>query len=282
MTVQKLTEVGYVKINLALHVRGRLPNGYHQLETLFAFGNKGDVITAQLNDALSMGVSGSFAQGLSTGDDNLVLKAARALQAVTGTSLGAKLHLQKDLPVASGIGGGSADAAATLRILNRLWKLSFSDETLQDIARPLGADVPACIKSATCRGAGVGDVLEPIDGKTIQGLSLLLVNPSRPVSTAEVFEKWDRIDRGTLPATGSIIDIARIGRNDLTTAAVQFAPEIADIVAELSEHDPFLSRMSGSGATCFAIFSDDGQALAAEQAIDANWPNYWTMTCQIR
>lgn len=282
MESEILSEVAYAKINLALHVRARLPNGYHRLETLFAFGEKGDVITAKTADKVTLSVAGPCAKGLLADDDNLVIKAANALRQATGTAHGADIHLDKRLPIASGIGGGSADAAATLRVLNRLWGLSLSDAVLEDIARPLGADVPACVKSETCWGSGIGDELLPRDGGGITGLGLLLVNPGIAVSTAAVFANWDGIDRGALGQGDDPLQIARQGRNDLTPAAVKLVPLIADILDHLSALNPLFARMSGSGATCFALFDSIDRASEAKTALSRKWPEFWTMTCPMR
>ena len=185
-----MEETAFAKVNLALHVRAREPDGYHRLETVFAFAEDGDRLQVADAPDLELRLSGPFASGLGAGEDNLVLRAARGLAALSGTRRGAALHLDKRLPVASGIGGGSADAAAALRLLARWWGVEVDPAALEALARRLGADVPACLASVTARGTGRGDRLEPA-GLAAAGTPLLLVNPRVPLSTAAVFRAWD-------------------------------------------------------------------------------------------
>lgn len=273
-----LTETAYAKINLALHVRGRRDDGYHLLETLFAFAEDGDVLTAEPSAHLSLTISGPFSDALAGGADNLVLQAATGLQKMLKTQQGATIHLDKRLPVAAGIGGGSADAATVLRLLPRLWGLAPDREDLQQLAASLGADVPACIASQTVRGEGVGDILTPVHASDLSGLPLLLVNPGIPCPTGPVFKAWDGVDRGPL-ATGSPLAAALAGRNDLQGPASAIIPEIGEICASLeSRNTALISRMSGSGATCFAIFESD-EALA--DASETMRP-YWHLATRLR
>lgn len=255
-------ETGWAKLNLALHVRARRADGYHEIETLFAFVDAGDTIVATPAAELSLAIDGPFAEGLSVGEDNLVLRAARALQAAHGVAAGAALRLTKRLPVASGIGGGSADAAATLRLLARVWGVPL-DVRAEAIAAELGADVPACLRSVAARGSGRGDALVTVDNG-LSGTPVLLVNPGVAVATGPVFAGWDGVDRGPL-GTG-------VGRNDLQAPAVALAPVIADVLDWLARRQgATLVRMSGSGATCFALF--DG--AAARDAAAAIVPHQW-------
>jgi len=265
------SEPAPAKINLALHVRGKLPDGRHRLETVFAFCTDGDVVESEAAEALSLAISGPFADGLSVGEDNLVLKAARALREAAGIGAGAVLHLKKNLPVASGIGGGSADAAAALRLLTRLWKVDPAHAAA--VALTLGSDVPACLLSMSARGLGAGDELELFDDPTIAGTPLLLVNPRVPLATAEVFSRWDGIDRGPLGDW-------REGRNDLEAPAVALVPEIGDVLDWLRARDGAnFVRMSGSGATCFALFDDEGTRDQAAAAVPSDW---WRLATYLR
>lgn len=273
-------ETAYAKINLALHVRKRQPDGYHDLETIFAFLDRGDCISVQPGDDLKLEISGPFAEGLST-TDNLVVQAAEALAAISGVTRGAHLHLDKQLPVASGIGGGSADAAATLRLLNRFWGVDHSIAVLVDIARSLGADVPACVASQTCRGTGIGQNLEAMPDKDLRGHYALLANPLVPVSTAEIFAAWDGVDRGALEAAG-LPSIARTGRNDLQKPATALVPVLTDILQMLEQRQPILTRMSGSGATCFALFHTLAEAKNAERHCRGAMDGLWTLVGKIR
>lgn len=265
-----LTETAFAKVNLALHVRGKLPDGRHRLETLFAFCEDGDKLAVTADDALTCEVIGTDDVGLVSGD-NLVLRAAFALRAASDTRHGASLRLLKRLPIASGIGGGSADAAAALRLLVQLWNL---DPALAgDVAPKLGADVPACLISRTCRGTGAGDDILLVDLEGISGTPVLLINPRVRLGTAEVFEKWDGIDRGPLGDW-------RAGRNDLEAAARQMVPQIGDMLAWLRDRPGanFVS-MSGSGATCFALFDDDEARDLAAAAVPSGW---WHLATRLR
>ncbi len=274
-------ETAYAKINLALHVRGREPDGYHRLETLFAFAGDGDRLTVAPSDDLGLTIIGEFAPLIDSGNDNLVIRAAQALRARFGVPCGASLHLEKRLPVAAGIGGGSADAAAALRLLRRFWMLPASDEDLFGIARGLGADVPACLASRTVRGEGRGDDLLPAAGR-LADFALLLVNPRRPLATASVFGRWDGVDRGPL-GNGDPLAAAAAGRNDLETAACTLVPEIAEILRALRATGGVrLVRMSGSGATCFALYAGDDDRARAAARIRSDHPRWWQCETRLR
>jgi 4-diphosphocytidyl-2-C-methyl-D-erythritol kinase len=264
-------ETAYAKVNLALHVRERMPDGYHRIETLFAFCEDGDEVTAEPAAPLSLTLDGEFAEALGQAD-NLVLKAVNALREASGSDQTASLHLDKQLPVASGLGGGSADAAATLRLLNRAWGLKLSPDQLEEIGRALGADVPACVHSRSVRGEGRGDVLETVD-LGLTGTPVLLINPRETLPTAEVFALWDGYDRGPL-------DDWRHGRNDLEQAATSLAPQIGGVLAWLSAQ-PGAScvRMSGSGATCFALFESKEQRDHSAEGVPREW---WRLSTRLR
>ena len=256
-----LTEPAPAKLNLALHVRGKLPDGRHALETIFAFCTDGDMVAGEAADDVTLEVTGPFAGGLS--GDNLVLTAAHALREVAGVEQGAALYLTKNLPVASGIGGGSADAAAALRLLTRLWGIDPAHATA--VAPALGADVPACLLSMTSRGQGAGDDLVLVDDQRITGVPVLLVNPLEPLSTGAVFGLWDGQDRGPLGDW-------REGRNDLEPPARMLVPAISDLLDWLAaQPGATLIRMSGSGATCFALFADEAARDAAADACPEQW-----------
>jgi 4-diphosphocytidyl-2-C-methyl-D-erythritol kinase len=267
-----LTEIAYAKINLALHVRKRRDDGYHELETLFAFADAGDVLTAEHAEGLSLEIVGPFAAGLSAGEDNLVMRAATAVQT---SGQGARLVLQKNLPIASGIGGGSADAAAALRLLSRLWS---ADTDVMPIAASLGADVPACVHSQTMWGEGVGDVLKPLDDDRIAGTFVLLVNPGIACPTGPVFAAWDGIDRGELDPNDWTS-----ARNDLQPPALALFPEIAEVITALGQQEGVrVARMSGSGATCFALFESAALRDKACTDITHKNPHYWTLKAVLR
>jgi 4-diphosphocytidyl-2-C-methyl-D-erythritol kinase len=273
-----LNETAYAKLNLALHVRARRPDGYHELESLFAFCADGDELRGQVREdsEIVLSIAGEFAEGLSAGEDNLVMRAAHALQVASGSHLGADLVLDKRLPIASGIGGGSADAAAALRLLVRLWDVRPMTIDFPAIAASLGADVPACLGSRTVFGTGVGERLETVD-LDLEGMPVLLVNPLFACPTGPVFKGWDGIDRGPLdPAEW------RRGRNDLAASAVALVPEIDEVLAVLRAQLPSLARMSGSGATCFALFSSEAERDAAAERIEDDHPDWWVMASALR
>lgn len=263
-------EPAYAKLNLALHVRGRRPDGRHEIDTLFAFCEDGDTVRAEQADSLKLTISGPFSAGLA-GQDNLILAAAKALQSQAGVSSGAAIHLNKCLPVASGIGGGSADAAAALRLLTSLW--SIDGEHARTVAPQIGSDVPACLLSRPCRGQGAGDELQEVELPELAGQPVLLVNPRVALSTAEVFSRWDGIDHGPLQDW-------RLGRNDLEAPAKDLVPHIGLVLAWLeTQADVELVRMSGSGATCFALFADDRARDRAASAVPREW---WHLATRLR
>ena len=265
------TEIAPAKLNLALHVRGKLPDGRHAIETLFAFCTDGDRLSGEPSDELALRVSGPFAAELGDGEDNLVMRAARALREAAGAETGARLQLVKNLPVASGIGGGSADAAAALRLLTAMWSIDPAHASA--VARTLGADVPACLLSMTARGSGAGDELSLADEPSLSSRPVLLVNPRVALSTGEVFDRWDGVDRGPL-------DDWHHGRNDLEAAAVELAPQISAVLAWLAvQPGAEIVRMSGSGATCFALFESEELRDRSAEAVPREW---WHLATHLR
>ncbi|MEZ0244756.1 MAG: 4-(cytidine 5'-diphospho)-2-C-methyl-D-erythritol kinase [Sphingomonas sp.] len=270
-----IVEAAPAKLNLALHVRARREDGFHEIETLFAFVEAGDELRVVAADAPLLTLSGPFAGELAGEGDNLVCRAAVAFKAAFGGGDYA-IELVKNLPVASGLGGGSADAAATLRVLARLNDIPLDDPKLIACALALGSDVPACLFGQTAIGRGRGEQLEAIDGAP--GVPVLLVNPLVPVSTAAVFKAWDGIDLGGLPE-GRIGAIVHDGRNDLEPAARAIAPEIDEVLQVLADQPgALLARMSGSGATCFALFERPEDCTRAAKAI---WPEWWSLETRL-
>src|SRR5687768_1715394 len=266
----RYSEPAPAKLNLALHVRGRLPDGRHRLETVFAFCTDGDELEGELAEELSLELVGPFAQSLSV-EGNLVMVAADALRQAAGEARGARLILKKKLPVASGIGGGSADAAATLRLLTRLWGIVPIHAS--QVAPSIGSDVPACLLSMAARGEGAGDDLQLIDDPDSSGSPVLLVNPRVPLSTRAVFQGWDGEDRGPLTDWQS-------GRNDLEAPARQLVPVIGEVIDWLkAQEGAQFARMSGSGATCFALF---GSEQARDAAAAACPPGWWHLATFLR
>ena len=263
-------ETAYAKINLALHVRGRRDDGYHEIETVFAFVDNGDRLTASPAARDVLHVTGEFAGALSDPFGNIVAKALGKLKHVPGWSV----QLEKNLPVAAGLGGGSADAGAIFRMVER-WGGLPND--WRERAAALGADVPACVRSTTCIGRGTGTELEPIDSD-LTGMSVLLVNPRVPLETGPVFRAWDGTDRGSLPQ-GGVRQIALAGRNDLEAPAIGLCPAIAEVLGALGETDPLMARMSGSGATCFALYESEAALADAAGRMRSDW---WQMRGKLR
>lgn len=265
-----MRETAFAKINLALHVRRRRDDGYHELETLFAFVDAGDRLSVTPAARDELRTVGEFGSALSDPFDNIVMKALSALSRPQGWAV----TLDKNLPVAAGLGGGSADAGALFRLVER--ELGLPDDWSARAAK-LGADVPACVRSEACVGRGTGIELEPV-ANDLAGTPVLLVNPRIPLSTGPVFAGWDGVDRGPLPQ-GDLRTIALEGRNDLETPALALCPAIGDVLSALRETAPWLARMSGSGATCFALYDTAAARDAAQAAMPREW---WTMAGALR
>lgn len=268
-----MNETGYAKINLALHVRKRREDGYHELETLFAFVDDGDRLSATPAAQDSLTTHGEFAARIDDPFANIVAKALSVLPHGQGW----EVTLDKRLPVAAGLGGGSADAGAAFRMVGRAHGLP---EDWRTRAAGLGADVPACVLSSTCIGTGTGTDLQPIQSD-LAGTPVLLVNPRVPVPTGPVFKAWDGVDRGPMPQ-GSVREIALAGRNDLEAPAIALCPVVAQVLAVLRETAPFLTRMSGSGATCFALYESEADLRKAGQKLAHAHPEWWKMAGKLR
>ncbi|AUH32744.1 4-(cytidine 5'-diphospho)-2-C-methyl-D-erythritol kinase [Paracoccus tegillarcae] len=257
------------KLNLALHVTGRRADGYHLLDSLVAFAAIGDHVSLQTGPA-ALTVDGPFAEQVPTDDSNLCLRAARAMGAE------ASIHLTKNLPVASGIGGGSADAAAVMR------GLAAQGWSLPDNPAALGADIPVCLASRPLRMRGVGERLDAVP--PLPALPLVLINPGQPLATPPVFAALSRRDNPGLPDPDwhdaeSLIDWLARCRNDLQPAAISLVPVIAEVLAALDRAGARLARMSGSGATCFGIFDSPDAARAAADALTR--PGWWTVATEL-
>jgi 4-diphosphocytidyl-2-C-methyl-D-erythritol kinase len=266
-------ETAYAKINLALHVRRRREDGYHEIETLFAFVDAGDRLTARSAPRDELRLVGEFAEQLVDPFGNIVAKALSALPRPEGLAV----TLEKNLPVAAGLGGGSADAGAVFRLVRELNGLP--DDWRERAAR-LGADVPACVESEACIGRGTGTALESVEND-LAGTPVLLVNPRVPLATGPVFAAWDGIDRGPL-AEGSASVIASEGRNDLEPPALSLCPAISDVLAELRDTGADLVRMSGSGATCFALFRSHDVMRKAAEKLGLRHPEWWQLAGDLR
>jgi 4-diphosphocytidyl-2-C-methyl-D-erythritol kinase len=268
-----MTELAAAKINLCLHVTGQRADGYHLLDSLVVFAELGDRLTFTAADDLRLTLGGPQAANLPANEDNLILRAARAF----GVGLGAHIHLEKHLPIASGIGGGSADAAAALRGLSRLWGLPLPDAAT---VLALGADVPVCLSGNPLRMQGVGEVLTPLP--PLPHAHLVLVNPGVAIPTPTVFRALANKSNPALPAVPRFANLPDFAawltkqRNDLETPAVALAPQIAVAKTALAaQAGCHLARMSGSGATFFGMFATAEQAEAAVQIVTRAQPRWW-------
>ncbi len=273
MAVERIARA---KINLALHVTGRRADGYHLLDSLVAFADFGDVVRVEVADSLGLTVTGPMGAGLSAGPDNLVLRAASLM------GRGAAITLNKRLPVASGIGGGSADAAATLAAMAALYgcDLPSAAEVLA-----LGADVPVCLSGVAARMQGIGEKITPV---ALPPGYLVLVNPGFGLGTADVFRAMVKRDNPALPEPEGLHDTAALAaylhlcRNDMEPAALGLAPEIGTVIAALAgQKGCLLARMSGSGATCFGLFEDWDLAFASVKTLSLSNPNYWVQAAAL-
>lgn len=282
------TERARAKVNLTLQVHGRRADGYHDLESLVAFADCADTLTLNPADRLSLAVAGPRAAECGALDDNLILKAARLLgDRVADLAVG-RFALEKHLPAAAGIGGGSADAAATLRLLARLNDLAAEDPRIAEVAQATGADVPVCLPSSTCVMRGIGERLAPV---AMPRLACVLINPGVPVATKDVFGalglKAGQALAGDAPSPiwpdgDSSLErwfaaLAQ-GRNDLEAPALRVQPVIAEVLMMLRAQDGCrLARMSGSGATCFGLFGDDDAAARAAENIRTDHAGWWVV-----
>jgi 4-diphosphocytidyl-2-C-methyl-D-erythritol kinase len=281
---EALVDFAPAKVNLSLHVLGRRADGYHEIESLVAFADVGDRVALQLADTLWLMVVGPTAAAAGADSDNLVLKAARALQErVEGLRLG-RFSLDKQLPVAAGLGGGSSDAAAALRLIAQANGLSLTDERVRDAARATGADVPVCLEPKARMMRGIGEILSP--PIALPPLPAVLINPGVAVPTKDVFKALaapmlagppQPDDFFTIEVdAAALISVLAARRNDLEPPAVRLQPVIADVLGELrGASGCALARMSGSGATCFGLFNSAPAAETAAQKIQAAHPTWW-------
>lgn len=275
----QINELARAKINLCLHVTGQRSDGYHMLDSIVAFADIGDQISITPKVGFSLTIDGPFAGGLSVGQDNLVLRAA---QLYADHCEGAAITLTKNLPVASGIGGGSADAAATLRALSRM-----TDTPLPaDAGLSLGADVPVCLHSSACQMQGIGDKITPI--ADFPNLSAVLVCPKAGVATSLVFEaiiQKDNPSISELPIDGlgpeNIVLFIDQQRNDLEAPSADLIPEISQCLAAIRNQGALLARMSGSGATCFGLFSCVKDARNAADHLQVAHSDWWVKACNL-
>jgi 4-diphosphocytidyl-2-C-methyl-D-erythritol kinase len=284
-----LTDEGRAKVNLTLRVVGRRTDGYHDIESVVAFADCADRLTLTPGPELTLQMSGPLAQACGETSDNLVLKAARLLAEHVPDMKVGSFTLDKVLPVAAGIGGGSADAAAALRLLAQLNGLSFDDERLLEVALATGADVPVCLASRACDMTGVGETLMPL---SLPIMPCVMVNPCVPVATRDVFDALglrngellvgatDVFSGTDWPQAGASVEdwveVLAADTNDLEAPATRIQPVIGEVIAALNAtNGAWLARMSGSGATCFAIYENTADAGRAAAKIRLDHPGWW-------
>jgi 4-diphosphocytidyl-2-C-methyl-D-erythritol kinase len=279
-----LVEEAPAKVNLTLRVLGRRADGYHEIESLVAFAGVGDALSFTPGGELALNVRGPSAAQAGVTTDNLVLKAARALADRLPTVGAGTFDLEKRLPVAAGLGGGSADAAAALRLLARANGLAPDDPLLYAAARATGADVPVCLDPRTRLMRGIGEIL--FGPLKLPPLQSVLVNPGVALATKAVFGAWKPAATPAVPADLTVLTAMKsrdqllrflLGQaNDLETAAIALAPAVADVLLALNSQPRCeLARMSGSGATCFAVFTSAADAIKAAEAVHAEYPKWW-------
>ena len=278
---ERLRVAAPAKINLFLHVTRKRPDGYHDLQSLVAFADVGDVLTLERGLELSFAIDGPFAQGLAAEADNLVLRAARVLAERHPAIAATRIRLTKNLPVASGIGGGSADAAAALRGLLALHGEDIPEKELLAIAASLGSDIPVCVASQTAWMEGRGEIVTPLP--PLPPAHIVLVNPGASVATADVFRRLTiRTGDAALapPAAFTALDALtrylKTTRNDLEAPALAIAPVIGSVLEALVRQGAVFVRMSGSGATCFGFFETAATAQSAADAIAKVEPRWWS------
>ncbi len=279
-----LVETAFAKVNLFLHVTRRQDDGYHGLETLYAFAEFGDALSVELADSTSMNITGPQARNLSAGPDNLVCRAVEMLSDLSGQKLNARIDLEKNIPVGAGLGGGSADAGAVMRALVQLYDLELPTDLLRSRAMALGADIPACYASKPAIGRGRGERLQPIE---FFGCPVLLVNPGIEISTARAFRAFDDSGQaftapgqniGAIDTMSDLIELLGACSNDLQSVAIAMVPEIGVVLDRLKDDKHCLfAQMSGSGATCFGLFETMELAETAAAAISRDKPDWWVV-----
>ena len=274
------------KVNLYLHVVGRRTDGYHLLDSLIVFAETGDTVAVEAGERLELAIEGPFAAKLAGDDDNLVLKAARGLREIATVGAGASITLTKNLPVASGIGGGSADAAATLRALMQLWNIAPEREALARLALNLGADVPVCLEGKPSFVGGIGEEIAPAG--RLPSAHLLLVNPGVATPTPAVFKArnagFSQPGRWAAPPKDvrALAAALKERGNDLTDAAITVTPVIRAVLSAIGEtQDCLLARLSGSGATCFGLYATVAAAEAARRTVLAAHPQWWAAATRV-
>jgi 4-diphosphocytidyl-2-C-methyl-D-erythritol kinase len=278
-----ITITAPAKLNLYLHVTGKRENGYHELDSLVVFADYGDEIELHPADEYSLEIIGPFASMIENNDQNLVTKAVHALAHATGKTPDFKITLHKNLPVGAGIGGGSADAAATLKAVLQYWDINVPN--LNDIALALGADVPVCLNNKPVTMRGIGELIDPL-AMALPPFYALLVYPAASCSTIEIFKSWrGDFNKFATPDNWSsakdFVGFLQQQQNDLTHAAIKQCPAIGDALQILEDNHATFTRMSGSGSTCFGLYEDQNEMQAAAKTIKTAHPDWWVQGTKI-
>ncbi len=283
-----ITVTAPAKINLTLHICGRRADNYHLLDSLVVFAGTGDRITVSPANDLRLTITGPFGAALASEPNNLVFRAARLLAATHKITRGAAIVLEKNLPVASGIGGGSADAAATLIACGRLWGVDPRTLSDRDIAASLGADVPVCLRGVPAFMSGIGEVIDI--APALPDAWLVLANPGEPLATKDVFAAlagrfsaaMDRVAFNNFAGAESLANVLKLYGNDLMAPALEILPAIKPVLRALEQAPGcLLARLSGSGPTCFGLFADAQAATLAAAQMHANHPKWWVVPAPV-
>lgn len=273
------------KINLYLHIVGRRDDGYHLLESIFVFMQWGDEVIVKASNTISLTITGPASTPLKyfSPEQNICYRAAKLLQQKYNVSAGAHIHVVKNIPVSAGLGGGSSDAATTLKLLNQFWELQLSIETLCALGATLGADVPACIHATPAFVSGVGEKITPIT-LSEKNIFVLLVNPNHALSTQKIFQHY-RDDHAAFTESRTHqtnLDWIATQRNDLEKYAMLSLPMLSELLDAIARQSGCVfSRMSGSGATCFGIFNQLSLLKDAEKNMRKKFPSYWVLATKI-
>lgn len=275
--IDSLSVFAPAKLNLFLHITGKRPDGYHLIESLVVFTEFGDTLDISCADSLTLEIKGEFSGFLqSDTENNLVMKAAKLLQPYANGQ-GAKITLHKHIPMGAGLGGGSSDAAATLRALSSLWNIDISKDELMAMALLLGSDVPACYEAVSAVISGIGEFIRPVNYESWP--FVLLINPRKPLLTASVYKQFS----GSYAASRTDIDNLVSTQNMLEASAIQLMPEIKDIIRAIAQtKECRLARMSGSGATCFGLYDMQEHAEEAKTQIAGEFPEAWLTVTRIK
>jgi 4-diphosphocytidyl-2-C-methyl-D-erythritol kinase len=283
-----LTAIAPAKLNLTLHITGKRADGYHLLDSLVVFTTFGDELRISQADALSLVVEGPFADNVPAGEDNLILRAACALQSYAGTDQGARIRLIKKLPVGAGLGGGSSDAATAVRLLCSLWGVMLPASRAVELLLPLGADLPVCWSGKPAMMAGIGEEVTPLD-VALPACPVLLIKPQPSLDTARVYGAYLHEERPVPPfaldltSAESFIESLEGTRNDLQRAAIICCAEIAQVLLEMqTQYGCGLARLSGSGSACFGLFDDADACARAAYGLKQTHPEWWVEVTELQ